>query len=238
LFDLTKEPQSYEEIIARARHVRTKLGIIATPKPVTVQNCRPPAKPKRNAGLPSNAAPADPAAPLSDAAKEALRSPLMQAFLDRHHYGAKDKSESLTRFVAHIERWVAIQQQTRPTWVVQTIRLFCIEHEIPAVVLFSDCKIARAMEMRHKLWAILHENHRKPSYAQIARWFRRDHTSIIYGVQRHLYGKQGPMVQRKHGPKALPVDRQAVKNAKQFARREALKASIQAWDASKWAENP
>jgi hypothetical protein len=87
------------------------------------------------------------------------------------------------------------------------------------------------VDLRCKLWATLHANPNRPAYCKIGRWFKRDHTSVIYGVKRHLRGEDDPMVAKKQaGHRALAAQ-------KREERRERLKAAIQAWDASKWEDS-
>jgi hypothetical protein len=236
LFDLKTEPTTYEEIIARARHVRSKLGLIQAPQPVTIRSCPPPKKPIKVRQSPRGSISPKTAAPLSEAATAALRAPDMQSFISRH-YNRTEKNKGIVRFIDNIERWVEIQRKPRPDWVILTIRQFCAERRVPSVVMFSDCKIDGLVDLRHELWAKIHANYRKPSYTQIALWFCRDHTSILYGVTRNNHGDRSALVRRKRGPKAVTAETKHRKAEKQRLRRDALRAAVQAWDASKWGEN-
>jgi hypothetical protein len=226
VFDLKTEPTTYEEIVARARYVRAKLGITQAPQPVTIQECPPP-KPKPVQVIPQPEQTPLPGG-LSPKAKEIMNDPAMAKFLQLY-YGGKDPLKSVSRFIENIEHWIKVQQLPRPAWVAQEIRDFCREHDIPAIVIFADCRIGRIMELRHRLWARIHANERKPYYAQIGRWFGRDHTSVLYGINRDQYGPQSPRAIRKK-----QQSQQRRKRSRE-ERREALKASIQAWDASKWS---
>jgi hypothetical protein len=228
VFDLKAEPTTYEEIVARARYVRAKLGITTAPKPVTIQSCPPPPKPVRIQKPRITDKPPTDLRPLSDRAREVMRSKEMQRFVEANY----EKSyKSIDWLFDEIERWVAVLDEPRPAWANRIIRQFCEEHGVPAVVLFSHSRIPEIVDLRCALWARLHEASPQPGYSQIGRWFKRDHSSVLYGVKRYVHGEADPYVAKKFAA------HKALARRTREERREALKASIQAWDASKWAEN-
>jgi hypothetical protein len=227
LFDLKAEPQTYEEIIARARYVRARLGITQPPKPVTIQSCPPASKPARIQKVRASAKPPKEVRKLSDRAQEVLRSKQMQRFIDANY---ERSYKAIDWLLGDIEKWVAIMDEPKPGWVRRSIQQFSEEHGIPAVVFFSHIRMPRVVELRCKLWLCLHTSEYQPAYCQIGRWFKRDHSTVLYGVRKHLHGEKDPYVARKQeAHRAL-----AQKTREQ--RREALKAAIQAWDESEWSQ--
>jgi hypothetical protein len=198
LFNLKIEPQTYEEMLASARWVRERLGVTAPPKPVTINPCPPPPKKTRiNNPRTADAPPID-LRPLSEGAKAICRSDAMRRFIDRH-YAVSSKTISL--LLERIEYWAAFEAENkegRPGWVKRRVRNFCHEHGVPAMFLYADCRIPEVVRLRNRLWAEIHGSPMKPSYAKIGRWFRRDHTTVVYAVKKHLHGLKHPMVIRKH----------------------------------------
>ena len=72
-----------------------------------------------------------------------------------------------------------------PSRVVAIIRDVAAEHRIaPAVILSEDRRrvICRA---RWEAIARARDHTPKPSYPQLGRWFRRDHTTIMHAIRRH-----------------------------------------------------
>jgi hypothetical protein len=227
LFDLKSEPKTYEEIVARARHVRAKLGITTAPKPVTLQSCKPLPKPER--APPRQVKMLPPLPPLSEEATKAMRSVEMDLFLSRNHESSK---KAVDWFLKHIEKWVEVQNIGRPNWVDRLIRNFCFKNGIPPILMFSGCRMPEVVNLRGELWAEIRNAPQKPSVAQIGRWFKRDHTTVLYGIVRHTGGDKHPMVIRKRKGHA-ELDRKR-RQQRQEERREALKAAVKAWDASRW----
>lgn len=86
----------------------------------------------------------------------------------------------LTRRLTQLERGVR-DAPARP--IAQVAEAVCAHFNLTRVALFGDARVAHLVLARHTAWALVREIH-AISLPRIARAFRRDHTTVLYGVGR------------------------------------------------------
>jgi hypothetical protein len=203
VFDTKGEPQTYEEMIDRARAAKERLGLIQKPKPVRIHlyTLRP--EPKKRA--PSEAR------TFSEAIKrrclhydgtELLHRPEVQEFIATLKKKRPDGQESgyresAWRFIGGMDRWAKrMSEAAIPIRARQIIARFCEENRIPAVVLFSNFQGNGVVHLRFSLWRQLYEA-KTGSYQTIGKWFGRDHSTVLYGVEKDRAGYSSKYVRAK-----------------------------------------
>ena len=208
MFDLKTEPTTYEEIVARARYVRAKLGITQAPKPAFI----PP--------IPLEPPPKQPKHPKPPrwGWRKGVVAELPKEVSDLALCPGGWKNTTLVGLLADYRNRDKINA---PKVILQMAEDVAQKYEVPVYLVLGKSKVTPVIHARQELCfqlrGILWKG-RQPSYPQIARWLgRSDHTVIIMAVR--AYKKRHPEPTR-------------------LERRERLKAAIQAWDESKWAENP
>lgn len=79
--------------------------------------------------------------------------------------------------------------KVRHQW--QSITVECADaHGVHLDLIFSREKTDRVVECRHEIWArcraeiVMADGH-QPSFTQIGRWFKKDHSTVIHGVKRY-----------------------------------------------------
>ncbi len=69
----------------------------------------------------------------------------------------------------------------------------CALHQLPIETLFGPARNARIVAARRHAWAeigkLIKPDGRPVSSVQIGRWFKVDHTTVLYGVRQHRNGR-------------------------------------------------
>lgn len=93
------------------------------------------------------------------------------------------------RLIEHFDR---LGSALRPTptspfmkdRVLTVVESVASKYDIPMGVVLGDSRTATASRARHECWYLLRRD-TNWSYPQIAKFFNRDHTTIIEGVRQH-----------------------------------------------------
>lgn len=80
-----------------------------------------------------------------------------------------------------------------PEWVRQVLRDVADGHKIHPAALLEDVRVKAVVRARNELFYRLRTDERSPSYEQIAIWFGREHSAVIYSVSAHAHDNNLPL---------------------------------------------
>ncbi len=108
---------------------------------------------------------------------------------------ARLRSQANAVHLAETERTRAIStlhKRFAPAWVIKIVLDTAKEHEISPADVVGECRMAVAVKARNHALYRIKEAKLTLSSPQIAKWFGRDHTTILHGLACHAKANDLP----------------------------------------------
>jgi len=131
----------------------------------------------------------------------------------RRRWQVPEKDAQAPGLIVSQDEVASLRQRGFPGWARQIVAAVCEQHDVAVEVLIG--------QSRHKLhikarWDALYRiKAAKPaaSYPLIARWFKRDHTAVLYAVEAHALRNGLPSLIKSQNGKATARYARAAKSA-------------------------